>query len=159
MTIAVKKRGLPVTLPSLEFEQGRWATARTTNVEKIADTWRKNPNLVKVFRDSKFGRNEMVLMRKNKLEHILKLIHDLQNAQAAVQLNMSTLFHAVDAMQSIVETREQELPESVKSPMAKMAKLIVNIRSRIPAKILVRSPRRKLQPSPLSKKNKMQVKT
>lgn len=54
---------------------------------------------------------------------------------------MSTLFHAVDAMQSIVETREQELPESVKSPMAKMAKLIVNIRSRIPAKILVRSPR------------------
>ena len=155
MAIAAKKGVLPTTLPSLEFEQGRWATARTTNVEKIADTWRKNPNLVKIFRDPKFGRNEMVLMRKNKLEHILKLLHDLQNAQAAVQLNMSTLFHAVDAMQSLVETREKDLPESVRKPMAKMAKLIVNIRSRISAKIVVRSPRRKLQPSPLSKEEQM----
>ncbi len=155
MAVAAKKGVSPATLPSLEFEQGRWATARTTNVEKIADTWRKNPNLVKVFRDSKFGRNEMVLMRKSKLEHILKLLHDLQNAQATVQLDMSTLLHAVDAMQSIIETREQELPESVKKPMSKMAKLIVNIRGRIPAKIVVRSPRRKLRPSSLSKEEQM----
>ena len=155
MAIAAKKGILPATLPSLEFEQGRWATARTTNVEKIADTWRKNQNLVKVFRDPKFGRNEMVLMRKSKLEHILKLLHDLQNAQAAVQLDVSMLFQAVEAIQSLVETRAQELPESVSKPMSKMAKLIVNIRSRITAKIVVRSPRRKLQPSPLSKEEQM----
>ena len=154
MAIAAKKGILHATLPSLKFEQGRWATARTTNVEKIADTWRKNPNLVKIFKDPKFGRNEMVLMRKDKFEHMFKLLRDLQNAQAAVQVNMSTLFHAIEAMQSIVETREQELPESVKKPMSKMTKLIVNIRSRIPAKIVVRSPRRKLQPSPLSKEEK-----
>ncbi len=155
MAIATKRGVLPATLSSLEFEQGRWATARTTNVEKIADTWRKNPNLVRVFRDPKFGRNEMVLMRKDKFEHMFKLLRDLQNAQAAVQLDMSTLFQAVEAMQSLVETRAQELPESVSKPMAKMTKLIVNIRSRIPAKIVVRSPRRKLQPSPLSKEEQM----
>ncbi len=39
--------------------------------------------------------------------------------------------------------------------MAKMTKLIINIRSRMPAKIVVRSPRRKLQPSPLNKEEQM----
>ena len=151
MEVTTKERLLPAAVPQFEFQQARWATVRTANVEKIAEAWQENPCLVKVFRDPKFGRNHLVMIRKDKFEHMLKLLHDLQNGQAAVQLDMSMLLDAVGIMESIVEKEKQALPEDFSKPILKTIKHIINIKSKISATIFARAPRSKIEPSPLTK--------
>lgn len=154
MDIVAKGGLVPASIPQFDYEQERWATARSANVEKIAEAWRDNPTLVKVFRDYKFGHNHLVLMRKDKFEHMLKLLHDLQNGQAAVQFDLSMLLGAVGIMESIVEKEKQALPKGFSKPILQTIKHIINIKSSISAKILVRAPRPKIEPSPLSEEEK-----
>ena len=138
---------LPV--PELRYEQERWSTTRSENVAKIAETWRENPNLVRVFRDPKFGRMQMAMLRKDQLEALLKVINDLQSGQAAVQLDTEALVQAVSVVQHLARkqaSRGDDEGEALANAVSVMAKLW----GRISSSILVRVPTRKVTPSPLS---------
>ena len=144
-----------IDVPKFKFEQERWSTSRTENVEKIADTWKKNPTLVRIFQDNKFDDMEMALLRKDQLEGLIKTITDLRNSQAAVQYNFQSLFEAFEVVQSLVETNKQELPIQFGKPLVKSIGLMATLWTKMTTKLVVKAPTRQLKPSPLSEEEMM----
>ncbi len=147
-------RFLPIRIPPFKFEQQRWATTRTENVEKIAEAWQTNPSLVRIFQDPKFGHMQMALLRKDQLELLIKIIRDLESGQAAVQLDVKALFDAVGIVQDLVEAKKQSLPADLERPLSKAVSLIVNLWGKVSSTIFVQAPKRQVKPSPLSEEEK-----
>lgn len=148
------QRLLPVRVPQFTFEQQRWSTTRTENVEKIAETWHENPNLVRIFQDPKFGHMQMALLRKDQFEALIKILRDVENGQAAIQFDVAALFDAVGIVQDLVEAKKQALPEELEKPLSKAVSLIVNLWGKISSTIFVQAPKRQVKPSPLSEEEK-----
>ena len=141
---------LQARLPQLKFAQARWATARTENVEQIADQWQKDPSLVKIFQDPKFGHMQMALLRKDQLEALLKIVRDVESGQAAIQYDVRALIDAVGIVQDLVEGKKSSLPDDIEKPLSKAVSLMVNLWGRISSTIFVQAPKREVKPSPLS---------
>lgn len=148
------RRLLRACVPQFQFEQQRWSTTRTENVEKITETWQENPNLVRVFQDPKFGHMQMALLRKDKLEAMIKLLRDLESGQAAVQHDVAAMFDAVGIVQDLIESKKQALPEELEKPLSKAVRLIVNLWANVSSTIFVHAPTRQVKPSPLSEEEK-----
>lgn len=147
-------RRLPV--PTLKYEQERWSTTRSQNVAKIAETWRVNPGLVRIFHDPKFGQMQMAMLRKDQLEALLKTVKDLKSGQAAIQLDARALVDAITLVQQLVE-RESSLhgdDGADEPPLSKAVNLMVHVWGKISSTLLVRAPTRQVQPSPLSEEEK-----
>ena len=150
------KAFLAVRIPQFKFDQERWSTTRTENVEKIATAWQENPDLVRIFQDPKFGHMQLAMLRKDQLEALIKILRDMQNGQAAIQLEVSALFDAVGLVKEIVEAHKGALPDDLK-PLSKAVSLVVNLWGKISSTILVQAPKRKVEPSPLSDEEKQMV--
>jgi hypothetical protein len=144
------QRFLPVHVPSFTFEQARWSTTRTENVEKIAEAWQKNPTLVRIFQDPKFGHMQMALLRKDQLEILLKVLRDIESGQAAVQYDAKALFNAIGIIQDLVDAQKEALPKELEKPLSKAVNLIVALWGKVSSTILVQAPKRQVTPSPLS---------
>ena len=143
-----------IHIPQFHFEQERWSTSRTENVEKLAETWQKNPSLVRIFQDPKLGRMQMALLRKDQLEILIKILHDLEHGQIAIQYDIKALFDAVGIVQDLVESKKQAIPSDLEKPLSKAVNLIVNLWGKISSTIFVQSPKRQVEPSPLSRDEK-----
>ena len=148
------QRFLPMRIPQFKFEQQRWATTRTENVEKIAEAWQTNPSLVRIFQDPKFGHMQMAMLRKDQLESLIKIIRDLESGQAAVQFDVKALFDAVGIVQDLVETKKQALPADLEKPLSKAVSLIVNLWGKVSSTVFVQAPKHQVKPSPLSEEEK-----
>ena len=146
-----ERRFLPAKLPTFKFEQDRWSTTRSENVEKIAEAWQKNPDLVRIFQDPKFGHMQMALIRKDQLETLIKLLRDLESGQAAIQYDVQALFDVVGLVQDLVETRRGALPQDLEKPLSKAISLFVTLWGKVSSTLFVQAPKRKVKPSPLSK--------
>lgn len=144
------KRFLPLRVPQFTFEQGRWSTTRTENVEQIAEVWQNNPALVRTFQDPKFRRMQMVLLRKDQFEALLKVIRDLENGQAAVLYDGQALFDAMGLIRDLVEANKEMLPEKVERPLSKAVNVMVHLWGKVSSSIIVHAPKRQVTPSPLS---------
>ncbi len=144
------QRYLPLKIPQFKFEQERWATSRTENVEKIVEAWQSNPNLVRIFRDPKFGHMQMALLRKDQLELLIKILRDVENGQAAVQFDVKALFDAVGIVQDLVETKRTALPADLEKPLSKAVSLMVNLWGKVSSTVFVQAPKREVKPSPLT---------
>lgn len=145
-----EQRFLPLHVPKFRFEQQRWSTTRTENVEKIAEAWQKDPSLVRIFQDPKFGHMQMALLRKDQLEALIKILRDLQNGQAAIQYDIKALFDAIGIVQDLVEHKKQDLPADLERPLSKAVSLIFNLWGKISSTVFVQAPKRQIKPSPLS---------
>ncbi len=141
---------VPLRLPEFTYEQERWATTRTENVEKIAEAWHKNPQLVRIFQDPKFGHMQMALLRKDQLEALIKMLRDIESGQAAIQLDVKALFDAVGIVQDLVEAKKEVLPQDLERPLSKAVSLIVNLWGKVSSTIFVHAPKRQVKPSPLT---------
>jgi hypothetical protein len=141
---------LPVHMPSFTFEHARWSTTRTEKVEKIAEMWQKNPEMVRIFQDPKFGHMQMVLLRKDQLEALLKVLRDIESGQAAVQYDIQALFNAIGIIQDLVDAQKTALPKELEKPLCKAVNLIVALWGKVSSGILVQAPKRQVTPSPLS---------
>jgi len=137
-------------VPQFTFEQGRWSTTRTENVEQIAEDWQHNPALVRIFQDPKFGHMQMALLRKDQLEALIKILRDLESGQAAVRYDVQALFDAIGIIQDLVDAQKETLPKELERPLSKAVNLIVNLWGKVSSCILVQAPKRQVTPSPLS---------
>jgi hypothetical protein len=149
-----EQRFLPLRIPKFKFEQERWATSRTENVEKIAEAWQSNPNLVRIFQDPKFGHMQMAMLRKDQLESLIKILRDVEHGQAAVQFDVRALFDAVGIVQDLVEAKRKSLPADLEKPLSKAVNLFVNLWGKVSSTIFVQAPKRQVNPSPLSEEEK-----
>jgi hypothetical protein len=147
---ALERAFLPAKKLDFKFEQDRWSTTRSENVEKIAAAWQENPQLVRVFSDPKFGHMQMALLRKDQLEALIKILHDLEGGQAVIKYDIEALFTAAALVQELVENKLDALPADLK-PLAKAMSLFLNLWGKVSSTILVQAPQRSVQPSPLSK--------
>ena len=141
---------LSLPVPKFKFEQQRWSTTRTENVEKIAEAWQKNPSLVRIFQDPKFGHMQMAMLRKDQLEMLIKLLHDIKSGQAAVQFDVKALFDAVGIVRDLVETKRETLPADLEKPLSKAVNLMVNLWGKVSSTFIVQAPKHKVVPSPLN---------
>ena len=145
-----EQRFLPLEIPQFTFEQERWSTSRTERVELIAEAWQKNPGLVRVFQDPKFGHMQMALLRKDQLESLIKILRDVKSGQAAVQFDVRALFDAVGIVQDLIEGKKQALPADLEKPLSKAVNLIVTLWGKVSTTVFVQAPKRQVEPSPLS---------
>lgn len=144
---------LPAVLPHFEVEQDRWATTRSLNVEKIAETWDKNPDLVRIFQDPKFGGMQMVLLRKDRLEDLIKFQRDVQNGQVAVRHQMQTLVDVLSIVREILEDQEQRehnLSQKLGGSLYKALTTCVRLSGEISSELFVKTPQKSVEPTPLS---------
>ena len=151
------QRFLPVHLPSFTFEQDRWSTTRMEKVETIAEAWQKNPALVRIFQDPKFGHMQMALLRKDQLEILLKVIRDIESGQAAVQYDVQALFDAIGLIQDLVADKKNTLPESLEKPLSKAVNIMVTLWGKVSSSIVVQRPKRQVAPPPLSEEEQQEL--
>lgn len=99
---------LPVDLPSPRFERARWSTARTESVEHVLETWSDQPDLVRVFEDPKLGRAELVMLRKDRYDQLLKVLRNLACGQAGIRVELEGLAKVQVALRTAVERMQPD---------------------------------------------------
>ena len=60
-------------LPSLNMHKDRWSVARTKNVESLYQCWIDNPSHVRILEDPKFKNDNLVMLKKELLDHLLEI--------------------------------------------------------------------------------------
>lgn len=110
---------LPVlSFPKFDYEQDRWATTRTQNVEEIASYWEKEPYKVRVLADKKFSSHSMVLLRKDTFEKLITILRDLERGDAAVKSNLDAVFNTLKLVEELAEKsagKDSSLERAVRS--------------------------------------------
>ena len=135
---------LPLRVPQFTFEQGRWSTTRTENVEQIAEAWQNTPTLVRIFQDPKFGHMQMALLRKDQLEALIKILRDLESGQAAILYDVQTVIDAMGVVSDFADTYKKALPKGLKRPLTRIVKMIVRLGSKVSSSIQVQAPQREV---------------
>ena len=133
---------LPVALPRVaaHFERTRWATARTETVDQVLASWSDQADLVRIFEDPKLGRAELVMLRKDRYDQMVKVLHDLASGQAGIRLEVDGLAQVQVALNSVVE-------QGGKDPLLEsLVGLVANFVGRIKSSIVFANPSRSEQP-------------
>ncbi len=141
------KSSLPISIPipQFDFEQDKWATSRTQNVEDIASHWKAAPFKVRVLTDKKFAGNSMVMLRKDSFEKLVNLLKDLQQGEAVVEANLEAVFNSI----KLIETLAQE--SDANKPAFKLAvKNLTLISGALSSVIEFGAPVKKVAPSELT---------
>jgi hypothetical protein len=101
---------LPVDPPQVaaHFERTRWATARTESVDQVFASWSEQPGLVRIFEDPKLGRAELVMLRKDRYDQMVKRLRDLAAGQAGIRVEMDGLAQVGVALKAVVERSEED---------------------------------------------------
>ena len=122
---------LPADLPTADarVERARWATARTKKVDQVLADWTEEPDLVRVFEDPKLGRAELVMLRKDRYDRLVKLLHDLASGQAAIRVELDGLAKVQVALQSAVERSDRD--PLLESLVGLVANFVGSIRSSV----------------------------
>lgn len=119
MVREASKRQLPtLSFPKFDFEQDRWATTRTQNVEEIAAHWESAPYKVRVLADKKFSSHSMVLLRKDTFEKLVSIFRDLEQGDAAVRNNLEAVFNTLKLVEQLAEQsagKDSSLERAVKT--------------------------------------------
>ena len=139
-------------IPNFRFEKRKWSTARTLNVESVVEHWKENPNSVAVFEDPKVRDMQMVMLRKDHFEPMLKLLHDLQNGQAIIQQDIGTILDAICVAKALAEKQENQIEEL--KPVAKALNVIWSLTSRIKSTIFIKPSGFQVKPVEMSPEEK-----
>ncbi len=115
----------PYSIPVVNYEPSRWATARTKNVEEIAKSWTDNPSLAYVFNDSKLRGDELVLLRKELVDKIVTPLVELSRGHAAICVDIDTidasvesLKHTLNSLVSCLDPNAQTVGEAARAALA-----------------------------------------
>ncbi len=117
--IVQESKQLPaLSFPKFDYEQDRWATTRTQNVEEIASHWEKAPYKVRVLADKKFSSHSMVILRKDTFEKLTSVLRDLERGDAAVRSNLDAVFNSLKLVEELAEKsagKDSSLERAVRS--------------------------------------------
>ena len=107
-----------ISFPKFDYEQDRWATTRTQNIEEIAAHWEKAPYRVRVLADKKLSAHSMVLLRKDTFEKLITILRDLERGDAAVKSNLDAVFNTLKLVEQLAEKsagKDSSLERAVRS--------------------------------------------
>lgn len=122
---------------TMELKRDRWSTMRIRNVDIIAKEWKKNPNQVVVLSDPKLRNSEMVMLRKDKFESIVKLFKDLVNGQAFIEHDLKTVMDALFVAQDQINDKSNQLGKEVLEPLLKQINVIINVTQSLESRVIV----------------------
>lgn len=113
-------------VPRFTYDHSRWATARMLNVEYIADRWKADPQLAMVLEDPKLRGCELVVLRRDALERMQKIIHDLVSGEADVQHDLKSLVNALVLIETVVKDHKLDEKDEVLRQSLQMASHVLS---------------------------------
>lgn len=151
-SIAAMETRLPVAidLPKFSYEEEKWSTSRTCNVESIASHWKNTPHLVRVFTDRKFGHHSMVMLRKDTFEHTIKILHDIQHGEIMVKANLEALFDQVKMVTTLFEQGSANIAQQQNETFTIAIRNLTRVTGQIQSVLQYVKPQKNVSPSELT---------
>lgn len=135
-------------LPALIYRTTRWTLLRNEKVERMAEQWEQEPTLVLVLSDPKLKGQELVVLRREHLETLEKLLRDLASGQAVIGTEVRALLKAVMHLKDLA--KERDLLKKKDDPMVSGMQVLFQLRGLVRSKIKVLGRPRPLAPTPVT---------
>lgn len=150
--IAAVETRLPVVidLPKFSYEEEKWSTSRTMNVESMASHWKNAPHLVRVFTDRKFGHHSMVMLRKDTFEQTVKILHDIQHGEIMVKANLEALFDQVRMVTALYEQGSVQIAQPQNETFTIAIRNLTRVTGQIQSVLQYVKPQKSVSPSELT---------
>lgn len=127
----------PFNVPKLGYEFDRWSTTSRTNVENMRQRWANNPNLAVVLEDPKLKDQELVILRREVLEKMQKLLLDLQDGRAGVAFDVDLMFKVAAAFESILEEKRKNGEIKCDEPLYALGEAVCSFAGKIRSQFFV----------------------
>lgn len=137
-----------VRSPALVYRPSRWALLRNENVERMAEQWEQEPGLVLVLNDPKLKGKDLVVLQREHLESMEKLLRDLADGQAVIGAEVRTLLDAVMHLKRLAKEHQwlEKQDDSVVSGM----KMLFRIRRLVRTSVRLVGQPRPVAPTPIA---------
>lgn len=138
------------SIPSFRYIQARWSTTREKNVTDIAESWSNEPNQVLILSDPKLGENQMVLLRKDMFENLVKLLKDVISGEVQIKTDVQTMLDAIAILKNRVSEQGLDTKDQI---LGNAIQIISRMQGQVNSSLNFTAPFRPVSPGPLSEED------
>lgn len=153
----ILNNSIEVELPEFAFEQKRWATFRSLNVNLVSNMWRTNPDRVIIFTDPRLESGPLALIKKEKLEKLIKLLKDIDTGQASIEHNVEILIETISLAEDLAQSAVKD-PKGI-PVLRKAITILGSLKSSLTSRIRVTKSSKKVKPSPPTEMEQLETLT